>query len=84
MTTTKSRWLPILDVVTVIFLVAASALVFLYAPTEKTMGAVQRVFYFHVSVGWTGMLGFLCALIAGHHLPAHPRPQMGYRRDRRD
>jgi len=65
MTKTKPRWLTILDVVTVIFLVAASALVFLYAPTEKTMGDVQRVFYFHVSVGWTGMLGFLFALIAG-------------------
>ena len=65
MSYTKSRWLTILDVVTVIFLVAASLLVFFYAPLEKSMGAVQRVFYFHVSVGWTGMLGFLVALIAG-------------------
>ena len=74
MSHTKSRWLSILDVVTIIFLVAASAMVFLYAPLEKSMGAVQRVFYFHVSVGWTGMLGFLVALVAGIvYLRTHDR-----------
>jgi heme exporter protein C len=70
----RSRWLTVLDVVTIIFLVAASAMVFLYAPLEKSMGAVQRVFYFHVSVGWTGMLGFLVALVAGIvYLRTHDR-----------
>jgi heme exporter protein C len=29
------------------------------------MGPVQKVFYFHVSAGWVGMLGFLVAAIAG-------------------
>jgi heme exporter protein C len=60
-----NRWLRILDIVTIILLVAASLMVFLYAPTEKSMGDVQRVFYFHVSVGWTGMLGFACSMVAG-------------------
>jgi heme exporter protein C len=74
MSFTKSRWLSVLDVVAIIFLVAASALVFFYAPLEKSMGAVQRVFYFHVSVGWTGMLGFLVALVAGIiYLRTHDR-----------
>jgi len=74
MNATKSRWLPILDIVTIVFLVVASLLVFLYAPLEKTMGAVQRVFYFHVSVGWTGMLGFFFALVAGViYLRTHDR-----------
>lgn len=62
---TKPRWLAILDTVSVILLTAATLMVFLYAPTEKSMGAVQRVFYFHVAVGWMGMLGFLCAMVAG-------------------
>src|SRR5512138_766514 len=65
MTNTKPRLLTILDVVTVILMAAATLMVFLYAPTEKTMGAVQRVFYFHVSAGWVGMLGFFFALVAG-------------------
>jgi heme exporter protein C len=38
---------------------------FLYAPEEAVMGQVQRVFYFHVSAGWVGMLGFLVAAISG-------------------
>ena len=74
MSTPKSRWLTVLDWVTVVFMAMATALVFLYAPTEKSMGDVQRVFYFHVAVGWTGMLGFLCALVAGMiYLRTHHR-----------
>ena len=62
---TKPRWLTILDVVTVALLLAATYMVFFYAPTEAVMGQVQRVFYFHVAAGWVGMLGFLVAAIAG-------------------
>jgi len=29
------------------------------------MGAVQKVFYFHVATAWVGMLGFLAAAVAG-------------------
>ena len=61
----KPRLLSILDIITVIFLVLATALVFLYAPLEAVMGQVQKVFYFHVAAGWVGMLGFLVAAIAG-------------------
>lgn len=62
---TKPRWLSVLDIVTVILLIAATAMVFFYAPTEAVMGQVQRVFYFHVAAGWVGMLAFLVAAIAG-------------------
>ncbi len=27
-----------------------------YAPVEKTMGLVQKVFYFHVASAWVGLL----------------------------
>ena len=33
------------------------AMVFFFAPVEAVMGQVQKVFYFHVSAGWVGMLG---------------------------
>jgi heme exporter protein C len=65
MSNASSRNLRILDVVTVLMLAIATALVFLYAPTERTMGAVQRVFYFHVAAGWVGMLGFLFSFVVG-------------------
>jgi heme exporter protein C len=62
---TKPRLLTILDTLTASLFVIAVGLVFFYAPTEAVMGAVQRIFYFHVSVGWVGMLGFMAAAIAG-------------------
>lgn len=57
--------LKILDWLTVIFLAVATYLVLVFAPMEATMGNVQRVFYFHVSAGWVGMIGFLLAVVAG-------------------
>ena len=33
-------------------LAAALLLIFFYAPTEATMGAVQRILYLHVKVFW--------------------------------
>jgi heme exporter protein C len=61
----KSRWLKLLDIITVILLIFATGMVFFYAPTEAVMGQVQKVFYFHVAAGWVGMLAFLVAAIAG-------------------
>ncbi len=61
----KPKFLTILDTVTAVFFVVAVTLVFFYAPMERQMGQVQRVFYFHVSTAWVGMLGFMVAGIAG-------------------
>ncbi|HWQ03826.1 MAG TPA: cytochrome c biogenesis protein CcsA [Longilinea sp.] len=63
--TAQPKFLKILNVVTVLFLAAAILMVFLYAPIEAVMGLVQKVFYFHVAAGWTGMLGFFVAFVAG-------------------
>ena len=61
----KPRTLSILDGITGILIFVATGLVFFYAPVEVMMGAVQKVFYFHVATAWVGMLGFLVAAIAG-------------------
>lgn len=61
----KPRMLTILDIVTILALLAASWMVFFFAPLEAVMGLVQKVFYFHVAAGWVGMLGFLVAAIVG-------------------
>ena len=47
-----------------IVMVAALYLVFVYAPTERTMGDMQRIFYFHVSSAWVGFFAFFVTLIA--------------------
>ena len=44
-------------------MLAALSLVFLVVPTEREMGIVQRIFYFHVASAWAAFLGFF--LVAG-------------------
>ena len=61
----KPVLLTVLDVLTAAVFILATGMVFLYAPMEAVMGWVQKVFYFHVSAGWVGMLGFLVAAVAG-------------------
>jgi len=57
------RWLIFLDILAGLCLLASLYLALFYAPREIEMGDVQRVFYFHVSSAWTGMLGYLLALV---------------------
>jgi heme exporter protein C len=33
------------------------------APTERTMGVIQRIFYFHVPSAWTGFVAFFINLV---------------------
>ncbi len=61
----KPTALKILDVVSAVLIIAATVMVFFYAPLEAVMGNVQRVFYFHVAHAWVGMLGFLVAAAMG-------------------
>lgn len=61
----RPKLLTLLDIVAVVVMLAATAMVFFYAPLERVMGAVQKVFYFHVAAGWVGMLSFLVAAVAG-------------------
>ncbi len=41
------------------------ALVFLYAPRERTMGDVQRIFYFHLGAAWVGFFAFFVTMAGG-------------------
>lgn len=61
----KPKLLTVLDGVTLVTFLTATAMVFFYAPTERVMGAVQKVFYFHVAAGWVGMVSFFVAAVVG-------------------
>ncbi len=61
----KPRLLKVLDVASIALVVATTLLVLFYAPMERVMGAVQKVFYFHVAHAWVGMLSFIVAAVAG-------------------
>lgn len=59
----KPTALKILDVLSLIVLAISTYLALVYAPTERVMGDVQRVFYFHIGTAWTALLGFILAAV---------------------
>jgi heme exporter protein C len=61
----KPTALKTLDIVSLILLAIATYLALVFAPTERVMGDVQRVFYFHVATAWVGLLGFVAAGVSG-------------------
>lgn len=58
----KPLALKIIDIVALITLIVATYLA-LSAPTERVMGEVQKVFYFHIGTAWTALLGFILAAV---------------------
>lgn len=54
----------VLFVATAVVLGKALHAIFLEVPMEVTMGAVQRIFYFHVTSAWIGFLAFVISGIA--------------------
>src|ERR1700686_5254086 len=58
------RVFPILAAVTAVLLAYAFYEAIWVAPMERTMGDVQRIFYYHVPSAWTAFLLFLVHLIA--------------------
>lgn len=60
-----NRALTVLNVGTAVLFVAAASLVFFFAPLERVMGEVQRIFYFHVAAAWVSALAFGVTLVAG-------------------
>lgn len=60
-----NRQTRILNIAAALSLLIAMGMIFFYAPVERLMGNVQRIFYFHVGSAWVGSLAFLFALIGG-------------------
>src|SRR5215470_9036611 len=58
------RLFPILALLTGAFLSYALYLALVVAPTEQTMGNVQRIFYYHVPSAWTAFLLFAINFVA--------------------
>jgi heme exporter protein C len=53
----------ILGAVAILLVLASAYAAFFIAPEERTMGLIQRIFYFHVSSAWAGFTAFfLCFL----------------------
>lgn len=58
------RLFPILGLLTAVLLSYGLYQALVVAPTEQTMGDVQRIFYYHVPSAWTAFLLFLINFVA--------------------
>ena len=58
------RAFPIFAILTALLLSYALYEALVAAPTERTMGDVQRIFYYHVPSAWTAFLLFLINFVA--------------------
>lgn len=50
---------------TLLMMSVATYLVFMWVPSERIMGPVQKIFYFHVASAWIGFFAFFVVFIAG-------------------
>lgn len=65
MTSHSDRWLDLLGLATLVFIVAGLYMAFMYAPTEVNMGLVYRIFFFHLGAVASGFVGVLLVAVAG-------------------
>ncbi|WP_160721602.1 cytochrome c biogenesis protein [Bacillus sp. USDA818B3_A] len=61
--TKTSNLLGILFGASVISMLVAIYFIFIYAAEEKTMGAAQKIFYFHVSSAWLAFMAFFVTFV---------------------
>src|SRR5579884_4275790 len=59
----EDRALRLLLGLAAIAMVVALYAIFVYAPTERVMGHVQRIFYVHVSLAWLSYLAFFVVFV---------------------
>jgi heme exporter protein C len=46
-----------------LLMMASLYMIFIYVPTEANMGAVQRIFYFHVPLAWLAFVAFFIVFV---------------------
>jgi len=71
------RGFPILAIVTAVLLSFALYEALIGAPTERSMGDVQRIFYYHVPSAWTAFLLFFVNFGASIAYLVKRRPALG-------
>lgn len=57
------RWTAITGIVSVVTLLIATYMAFIYAPTDAAQGNAQRIFYVHVPMAWLAYLAYVVLLV---------------------
>lgn len=62
------------NVIAAVAMAVLMGMIFFFAPTERTMGHVQRIFYFHVGSAWVASITLFVALLFGVVYLWRPHP----------
>ncbi len=57
-------WQKTFDGLVLAVMLAALYMTFIWVPSEKTMGIIQRIFYFHVPSAWIAFLAFFVVFVS--------------------
>ncbi len=60
----RSKWSYPLLILLMILMLINLYLIFFYAPLEKNMGIIQKIFYFHIASAWVGFLALFIVFLA--------------------
>lgn len=69
-----TRWQSILGMASIPSVIFAMYMAFFWAPEERTLGAVQRIFYFHVGSAWNAYLAFFIVFVVSIAYLVRRRP----------
>ncbi len=57
-------WMNVLTAAVFLTMILDLYLIFIFVPEERSMGQVQRIFYFHVPSAWIAFLAFFVVFVA--------------------
>jgi heme exporter protein C len=60
----RGSWTTVCALLAALALAACQWLVYVYAPVERSMGLVQKIFYLHLSLAWWGLASFFVVFVA--------------------
>jgi len=60
----RRSWIVLCALLAALTLAVCQCLIFLYAPIERSMGLVQKIFYIHLPLAWWGLMSFAVAFAA--------------------
>jgi len=60
----RGAWTMICALLAALALAACQGLIFIYAPVERSMGFVQKIFYLHLPLAWWGLISFFVVFAA--------------------
>src|SRR5438445_10163572 len=74
MQTKNAGWQGLATLGVALLLAVAGYAALFVAPTEATMGLIQRIFYFHVPFGWSAFVAFAISFVSSiAYLPTRAR-----------